>query len=574
MIAAIYARKSTEQAGVADDQKSVAVQIAHARAFAAEKGYTVPDELIFVDDGISGAIFGDGRPGLMRLMNALKPRPAFGALFMTEESRLGREQLEVGYLLKTIISAGVDVWLSHDRRQRKLDTPIEKIMLSLSTFSDEVERANARTRTREKMLTKARAGHVTGGACFGYTNVEITRPDGARSHVERQINDREAAVIRRIFELAALGHGLRAIAHAINAERLPSPRPQRGRPAGWAPSTIRDVLNRSIYRGVITYDRARRDNERKQLRRHANATPITVDAPALRIVSEDLAAAVDAQRSDRRERYLRKTDGKLLGRPAPKAIKHVLTGLLRCACGATFEAQRGFKHSRGTDGHVYVCSAARRKGKAICASDVHVLAPDAEAEILGAVERQLLAADVLGPALDLAVERLSREAPDRAAQHAERAQLGRELANLIALAKKGTSPTIFAEITTCEQRKATLDRALDAPVIDREGLRRALDAKIADWQGLLHGAPTHAQTVLRTLLGADGIRVGQPQGGFVTWEAGANAEEMLGGLLVRVGGVPSGIRTRVLALKGPRPGPLDDGDSREVPYVSGQDRNT
>src|SRR5207249_3125331 len=28
-------------------------------------------------------------------------------------------------------------------------------------------------------------------------------------------------------------------------------------------------------------------------------------------------------------------------------------------------------------------------------------------------------------------------------------------------------------------------------------------------------------------------------------------------------GVPNGIRTRVLALKGPRPGPLDDGDVRE-----------
>ena len=40
-----------------------------------------------------------------------------------------------------------------------------------------------------------------------------------------------------------------------------------------------------------------------------------------------------------------------------------------------------------------------------------------------------------------------------------------------------------------------------------------------------------------------------------------------------VGGVPSGIRTRVLALKGPRPGPLDDGDSREECDDSGQDRN-
>ena len=41
MIAAIYARKSTEQTGVADEQKSVARQVDHARAYAASKGWTV-----------------------------------------------------------------------------------------------------------------------------------------------------------------------------------------------------------------------------------------------------------------------------------------------------------------------------------------------------------------------------------------------------------------------------------------------------------------------------------------------------------------------------------------------------
>lgn len=37
LTAAIYARKSTEQNGVAEDQKSVARQIEHARAYAAVK---------------------------------------------------------------------------------------------------------------------------------------------------------------------------------------------------------------------------------------------------------------------------------------------------------------------------------------------------------------------------------------------------------------------------------------------------------------------------------------------------------------------------------------------------------
>jgi len=72
MIAAIYARKSTEQNGVADEAKSVARQTEHAKAYAAKKGWTVSDEHVYTDDGISGAEFVK-RPGFIRLMNALSP---------------------------------------------------------------------------------------------------------------------------------------------------------------------------------------------------------------------------------------------------------------------------------------------------------------------------------------------------------------------------------------------------------------------------------------------------------------------------------------------------------------------
>ena len=57
MIAAIYARKSTEQNGVADLEKSVTRQVDHARAYALRKGWTVADGYVYVDDGISGAEF-------------------------------------------------------------------------------------------------------------------------------------------------------------------------------------------------------------------------------------------------------------------------------------------------------------------------------------------------------------------------------------------------------------------------------------------------------------------------------------------------------------------------------------
>ena len=43
-------------------------------------------------------------------MNALKPRPPFQGFIMSEESHLGRKQIETAHLLKQIIDAGVRVF--------------------------------------------------------------------------------------------------------------------------------------------------------------------------------------------------------------------------------------------------------------------------------------------------------------------------------------------------------------------------------------------------------------------------------------------------------------------------------
>src|SRR5436309_2530940 len=211
MIAAIYARKSTEQNGVGDEEKSVTRQIEHAKAYAARKGWLVDDDHIYVDDGISGAEF-IKRPGFIRLMNALAPRPPFQALVMSEESRLGREQIETAYALKLITDAGVRVFFYLEDRERTLDNAMDKVMLSLTNFASEVERERARQRTYDAMVRKARAGYVTGNRTFGYDNVVVTSPEGQRLHVARRVNADEAAVIRRIYELCASGLGLTRIA--------------------------------------------------------------------------------------------------------------------------------------------------------------------------------------------------------------------------------------------------------------------------------------------------------------------------------------------------------------------------
>ena len=72
------------------------------------------------------------------------------------------------------MTAGVRVFLYLEDRERTLDSPTDKIMLSLTAFADELEREKARQRVTDAMLRKARAGHVCGGQCFGYRNVEVT----------------------------------------------------------------------------------------------------------------------------------------------------------------------------------------------------------------------------------------------------------------------------------------------------------------------------------------------------------------------------------------------------------------
>jgi DNA invertase Pin-like site-specific DNA recombinase len=166
MIAAIYARKSQDRPGVPAEAKSLTRQIEHARAYAVRKGWTVDETHVYTDEAISDAE-SQRRPGFLRLMNVLKPRPAFSVLVMMDEDRLGPEQIETAWALKQLITAGVRVFSYLQDRERTLNSPTEKLLLSVSTFADEMESEKARQRTYDAMARKARAGHVTGGRVYG-----------------------------------------------------------------------------------------------------------------------------------------------------------------------------------------------------------------------------------------------------------------------------------------------------------------------------------------------------------------------------------------------------------------------
>src|SRR6266478_2546375 len=262
LVAAILARKSTEQVGVTDEQRSVTRQVEHARAYALAHGWVVRDEYIFMDDGISGAEFRK-RPGLTRLLNTLRPRPPFQILLMSEESRLGREQIETAYVIKQILDAGVRLFYYLDNRERTLDSATEKVLLSLSGFASEMERERGQQRTHDALLRLARGGYVTGGKVYGYDNVRASTPGlGSATHrppARRVINPAQAVVVHRMFELSAAGSGITRIAKQLNDEGVPPP---RGGRQGWAPTAIREMLHNELYRGRLLWNRTKKAHRR------------------------------------------------------------------------------------------------------------------------------------------------------------------------------------------------------------------------------------------------------------------------------------------------------------------------
>lgn len=500
MNAAIYARKSTEQTGVSDEEKSVTRQIQHAKLYAAKKGWTVPDELIFVDDGISGAEFVK-RPGFIRLMNALKPRPAFHFLIMSEESRLGREQIETAYALKQIMDAGVRVFFYLEDRERTLDSALDKMMLSLTGFASEVEREKAKQRTYDAMLRKAKAGHVTGGKVYGYDNHEVLSAEGHRVHVLRVVNPKEAELVRQIFDMYAGGLGFTRIAKRLNEEGVPAPRHS---PHGWAPTAVREILHRPLYKGEIVWNQLEKivRGGTKKRRQRDEKDWIRLDAPELRIITPEVWNAVQARVS--------KTKG--VGR-APfrdQDSKYLLTGMARCAhCGGPMTIVGQDYHRR--KGRFYGCSYYKTRGSSICKNSLLV-----EQEFLDQIVLKSLHEALTEEMVKVAVEKaLAKHRAGEGAKLDRLTNVQRELSlieayenNLVdAIGKGQPMDPLLAKLRAEEARKKDLVRELEQLTIgdqtvslDEARLKREIKARFADTKGLLDRQISSDRRLLRSLM--------------------------------------------------------------------------
>jgi len=362
MIAAIYSRKSNlQEKGATGNSESVERQIAHAKAFAASKGWTVLDQHVFHDDAVSGAVPARMRPGSGRMLAAITEakRPPFDVLIVSDQDRLGRNMTDTLVTVGEILESGVSIWAYLDGQQIGGDDAIDELTVAIRGFGGHYERQRISLRTRDAHARKIMQGGVGGGRVYGYKNVR----DG--DHVVREIDEKQAIVVRRIFQEVASGTAMKRICHGLMADKIAPP--ARKNSKGWSTGALRRICRNEIYVGRSTWGKSetlrRLGKQGKKIYRLRDPEKVfRVDVPQARIIDDALWKAAQATLQQKAETFQRGPHGRLQGRPEGTLTSaFLLTGLSACPCGASMiMIQRS--HNRGATRY-YGCSLNHSRGE-------------------------------------------------------------------------------------------------------------------------------------------------------------------------------------------------------------------
>jgi site-specific DNA recombinase len=361
-VAAIYARVSSERQRQAE---TIGSQLAALRELAARRGLLVADELVFEDDGVSGATL--IRPALERLRDRAA-EGAFEVLLCHAPDRLARRYAYQVLLLEEFGRGGVEVIFA--KEPERSGSPEDELLRQFQGMISEYERAQIAERTRRGTLHRARAGAVAvlTRAPYGYRY--IRKSEHADAFLE--IDETQARVVREIFaRYAQDGESVGQIARALSERAVPT----RTGAVGWSQSTIWGMLRNPAYAGQAAYGKTRRAGDkrarltrttRQRGERHGGPACERVEPeqwihiPVPALIDEDTFALV-AERLQRGNRLS----------PRNTRRPSLLQGILVCAgCGyAYYRSQTTTR--QGQVYHYYRCSGtdgSRRPHGRVCAN--------------------------------------------------------------------------------------------------------------------------------------------------------------------------------------------------------------
>jgi site-specific DNA recombinase len=162
MRAAIYARYSS------DLQREISIedQLATARRYASQQGWTVADQHLYTDSAVSGASI-QGRAGVQRLLSAAaqQPRP-FDVVLVDDSSRISRDIADAIRVMQTLKFLGVRViYLSQgiDSASEQADALVAVHGLIDSLYLKELAKE-----VQRGLIGQYERGFATGSRTYGF----------------------------------------------------------------------------------------------------------------------------------------------------------------------------------------------------------------------------------------------------------------------------------------------------------------------------------------------------------------------------------------------------------------------
>lgn len=326
--AAIYARVSTDWQ--AEHGYSLETQIAACEKYAADLGAASVTK--YIDDGYSGAYL--DRPRLDALRDALRAK-IYDVVIVYTPDRLARRLSHQLLITEEIEKSGATLHFVNGEYKQ---TPEGQLFFQMQGAFAEYEREKIKERTMRGKRGKLKSGKpISDSGVYGYAWDEQ-----AKDYI---VNDAEAAIVRKIFDMYISGDfgGTDAIAVKLNEIGIPSPGGKK-----WLGSNVCRMLKKSMYTGdyyAYKIYQKKVDAHKRQITTRPEDEWIPMQCPA--IISKETFDAAQRLLDANKKRRKRKIETK----------QYLLQGLMKCArCGASIVIRRP------ASGAYYTCFNAVRVG--------------------------------------------------------------------------------------------------------------------------------------------------------------------------------------------------------------------
>ncbi len=377
---ALYARVSSERQ--AEKDLSIPAQLKALRNHALKHGWETVKE--FVDEAESAR--SANRPAFQEMIAHAKQKPLpFSIILVWKLSRFARNR-EDSILYKALLrKRGVQVVSINEQID---ESPTGRLLEGMIESIDEFYSANLGQDTRRGMKENAQRGYLNGApVSYGY-QATFKQINGVKKRV-LELNENEAPVVTRAFDLFSEGEGAKNIAQRLNEEGF---RTRQGKP--WGQNVILYMLRNEIYTGTFIWNRFNKSNGGKVL---------NPESEQIRLPNHH-SALVEQARFDKVQRILAERAPERT-HPRVVASQHVLSGLVFCAhCGTKMIASA----AKSGQFVYYGCQRKLKEGKASC-SQKSLNAEKLEPCIIEVIKDRLLTEANLSKIIGMVIEELQND---------------------------------------------------------------------------------------------------------------------------------------------------------------------